>query len=149
MSSALRVLLSSSNRSHLMKVLSCKNRKGQTPLHVACKHGLVHVMDIFLSVCSSSLLAKLLHIHDDLNQTPLLAAVRFESTDVVMSLLMWRGNDQVWKDAATELSNVDSCPLTCAASAGSIDMVLLLLEFMDPVAHNASYTLDGSLHAAV
>jgi ankyrin repeat protein len=141
-SCALRVLLSSSNRSNLMKVLCCKNRKGQTPLHVACKHGHVHVIDTFLSVCSSSPLAKLLHIHDDLNQTPLLTAVRSESTDVVMSLLMWRGNDHVGRHAATELSNVDSCPLTCVASAGSIYMVLLLLDFMDPVvAHEASFTL--------
>jgi ankyrin repeat protein len=149
---ALRALLlaNSSNRVSLLKILSCKNNRGQTPLHVACEHAHAHIVEVFLNVCSSSLLAKLLQIRDDEKQTPLLAAVRAESHDIVMSLLMWRSNDQGRKlKAAGDLLTDDCCcPLSYAASAGSTDMVLLLLEFIDP-SRETSYNLDSALQAAV
>jgi len=149
-SSAMRaLLLSNGNRSGLLKILSCKNNKGQTPLHAACEYCHVHIVEVFLTVCNSSLLSKLLKIRDDANQTPLLAAVRAESTDIVMSLLMWRGNDQGGKFATDDLLDGDSCPLFYAASNGSADMVSLLLEFMDPLAQETSYNLDAALQAAV
>ena len=40
-------------------------------------------METFLTTCSSSLLSKLLVIEDNLGQTPLLAAVAANATDVV------------------------------------------------------------------
>lgn len=144
------LLANSSNRVSLLKILSCKNNRGQTPLHVACEHAHAHIVEVFLNVCSSSLLAKLLQIRDDEKQTPLLAAVRADSHDIVMSLLMWRSNDQGRKlKAAGDLLTDDCCcPLSYAASAGSTDMVLLLLEFIDP-SRETSYNLDSALQAAV
>ena len=149
--STLRVMLSSNSSSGgLMKIVSCKNQKGQTALHMACEHGHVHLVEVFLATCNSSLLSKLLCIQDNRNQTPLMAAVRAESTDVVMSLLMWRGNDQIRKQTGADSSDYnEECLLAGAASVGSIDMVLLLLEFMDPIAKETTYDLDRALNVAV
>ena len=143
------LLLSNTNRSSLLKILSCKNAKGQTPLHVACQHSHGHIVDVFMTVCGSSLLQKLLQIRDGMNQTPLLTAVRADSADIVMSLLMWRSNDQGKSFKAKDLLSGDGCPLACAASTGSTDMVSLLLEFMDPLAEETSSSLDHALQEAV
>ena len=79
------------------KILLATNRRGQTALHCACEHGridLVETMLQFLSnESSSSLLPRLLVLRDDARQTPLLAAVTAHSTDVVLTLLLWRVND--------------------------------------------------------
>ena len=136
-SATLRTLLRRSDKRHLLRVLSCKNKNGQTPLHVACQYGRVHIVEVFLTECNSTLLAKLLRVRNDANQTPLLFAIYANSVDIVMSLLMWRSNDgrTDWLDGA----------LAYAASKGATDIVLLLLEFMDPT----NDTLNAALEAAV
>jgi ankyrin repeat protein len=143
------LLLTNTNRSSLLKIVSFKNAKGQTPLHVACQHSYGHIVDVFLTVCASSLLQKLFQIRDGRNQTPLLTAVRADSADIVMSLLMWRSNDQGKSFKAKDLLSGDCCPLACAASTGSTDMVSLLLEFMDPLAEETSSSLNYALQEAV
>ncbi|CAB9505150.1 expressed unknown protein [Seminavis robusta] len=141
------------------KVLMCKNNTlGQTPLHVACQEGRAELVEIFLAVCGSSscfsIFVKILAMQDKQGQTPLLAAIASGSTDLVMTLLMWRGNhhhhhmgtkqrqkastvqQQQQQQQQTTITGKDICPLvwavTKAPAIHSADMVRLLLEFHTP-----------------
>jgi hypothetical protein len=59
----------------LAKLVSAKNDNLQTPFHVACGSGRVDFVEIFLSICGSTLLSKILLMKDVDDQTPLLTAV--------------------------------------------------------------------------
>lgn len=134
-----------SKQQQLAKVLSAKNKFSQTALHIACEKGRVNYVETFLSVCSTALLAKLLAMEDDRTQTPLLAAVGADSTDVVMCLIMWRGNRNLilrttpqaprkivgnglgGRFAPSDLQ-APSCPMVWAANKGNLAMIQLLLS---------------------
>lgn len=117
------------------KLLLGTNYDKETPLHTACRCGRVDLVDVILSPSSfagskSMMLMKVLTAQDINSQTPLLAAVAAGSTDVVMSLLMWRGNNHY--AFITSGTNDAPCPLSWAVRAKNVEMVLLLLEFCDP-----------------
>ena len=143
--SSVRLLLNLSG-GHTQKLLSCRNNAGQCALHLACEAGQNHIVEVFLQECSASVLTKVLGILDNQKQTPLLAAVTSEATDVVMTLLMWSGNHQVGR-AGRSLpmdSRSNECPLVWAVAIGSIEMAHLLLEF-----DSGTYDLDVALQQAV
>ena len=146
------------------KLLLARNESLQTPLHIACERGRITFVETFLTTCSSSLLSKLLVIEDNLGQTPLLAAVAANATDVVMALTMWRGNhslllhrtpqvrrgfDMSIKDSSQSKSS--QCPLVWAAKHGNLDIMLLLLQFCDPTSSDYRITdaISVMLHAEV
>lgn len=137
---------------HLSKLVLTRNEQLRTPLHVASKAGRVDFVEVFLTSCSSFLLSRLLAMEDKERQTPLLAAVANNSSDVVMSLIMWRGNytyaraptkapvyNSVDSIGAIEHSSqnnkgqpeISSCPLVLAARGGNLEMIELLLQFGD------------------
>jgi ankyrin repeat protein len=89
---------------------------------LACKHGRIALDDAFLSSLNFSLLAKVLVVQDQQAQTPFLAAVGSGSADVVMGLLMWRGNNH-----ESISSKNAKCPLAWAVRTRNVDTVLLLL----------------------
>lgn len=140
---ALQLVLYVLNNSTLLtKAMLSVNQHNETPLHIACRQGLVEHVEIFLSSLGFTLLAKLFQLKDDWEQTPFLAAVASGSTDVVMSLFMWRGNNHV-----KITSKTIHCPLSWAARSKNVDMVTLLLEFNDPCGYG--YDLVGALSAAM
>jgi ankyrin repeat protein len=106
----------------LSKAALSRNALGETPLHIACKHGRIALVDAFLSSLNFSLLAKVLVVQDQQAQTPFLAAVGSGSADVVMGLLMWRGNNH-----ESISSKNAKCPLAWAVRTRNVDTVLLLL----------------------
>jgi hypothetical protein len=141
----------------LSKTLLANNNYQKTPLHIACEHGQVELIETFLSICSTATLSKMLSMTDDQDQTPLLAAVAANSTDVVICLIMWRGNHNLAlrktpqapkKSVAsvsgqeTELSeqHLPSCPLAWAAEKGNLEMILALLQFTDSSGSDYSVT---------
>ncbi|GKY91885.1 hypothetical protein MPSEU_000160100 [Mayamaea pseudoterrestris] len=79
---------------------------------------------------------------DNDEQTPFLAAVASGSTDVVMSLFMWRGNNHV-KISSKSIP----CSLSWAVKTRNVDMVMLLLEFNDPCGRG--YDLARALRVAL
>ena len=151
----------------LSKLLMARNDSKQTPLQVACQHGRVDFVEAFLSSCNTALLSKLLAMSDSSNQTPLLAAVASNAPNVVMSLIMWRGNHHHLLRTTFQApsSNINlvlaagpnkdnnsnaqfpSCPLVWASKAGNLDMILLLLEFSDPSGNE--YNTTKALHASL
>lgn len=145
--STLRLILQVAGNSLLPKLWSTKNLdRGQTPLHCICQYGRVDLLEEVLSSTGStslSLLTRVLSMQDVDQQTPLLAAVASGSTDVVMSLLMWRGNNHHTRT----VQSLSPCPLVWAVQSGSVDMLLLLLEFNDP--SGTGYNLTNALHHAV
>lgn len=142
--STLRLILQVAGNSLLPKLWTTKNFRGQTPLHCICQHGRVDLLEEVLSTGSLSLLTRVLSMQDVDLQTPLLAAVASGSSDIVMSLLMWRGNNYTPTGAVVQDSS--PCPLVWAVQTGNVDMVLLLLEFNDP--SGAGYNLTNALHHA-
>lgn len=168
-----RATKAGSGRSFVAKILSCKNLRQQTPLHVACSFSRGDVIDCVLSKINSiTTVSKLLSIQDDEGQTPLLAAVSAGATDIVMSLLMWRGNNCRHNHfryiipssnskgngnnltGATNASNSNSvtstppCPLTWAITRTvNVEIVILLLEFNNPLS-DRGYDLDVALRYA-
>lgn len=90
---------SSSSLSYAAKCISIKNHIfEQTVLHVACSHRRVDIVDYVIMKIGkyhSAALSKLLAMQDKHCQTPLLAAIAADCTDIVMSLLMWRGNNSL------------------------------------------------------
>lgn len=147
-SATLKILLTwQHGGGQMQKPLSSRNHKGQTPFHVACEGAHTHLVEAFLQICAPSLLQRLLRIQDDQQQTPLLAAVAAEAFEVVMALLMWRGNHQdngKFYRPAKE-SNEGPCPLAWSVLLGSMEMVHVLLEFSDA----DGYNLDAALQAAI
>lgn len=145
----LKELSSSANHNkwkqqQLSKMLLTKNNTSRTPLHIACEQGRADFVETFLSICSTGMLSKMLFMEDDRNQTPLLAAVAANSSDVVMSLIMWRGNHNLalrktFIPVSTISNHLDQsqqqdlplCPLAWAAKMGNLEMILLLLQFRD------------------
>jgi ankyrin repeat protein len=142
--STLRLILQVAGNSLLPKLWTTKNLRGQTPLHCICQHGRVDLLEEVLSSGSLSLLTRVLSMQDVDQQTPLLAAVASGSSDIVMSLLMWRGNNYTPTGAVVQDSS--PCPLVWAVQSGNVDMVLLLLEFNDP--SGTGYNLTNALHHA-
>ena len=125
-----------SKQQQLSKMLLGKNDSGKTPLHIACERGRVDLVETFLSICSTALLSKMLSITDNDNQTPLLAAVAANSTDAVIALIMWRGNQhfayqRIQQGDKSEQNLKSSCPLVWAAERGNLEMIHLLLQFLD------------------
>jgi hypothetical protein len=142
---------------YLAKLLLTKNNEAQTPLHVACQHGRIELVETFLATCSSTLLSKMLASFDDSHQIPLLAAVAANATHVVMCLIMWRGNhhhrlttaNTFFPPAVAQQQQqvpaiCPPCPLVWAAKAGNLEMILLLLEFSDP--SGTEYKITEALH---
>eukprot|EP00978_Attheya_sp_CCMP212_P004603 scaffold10034_cov53-Attheya_sp.AAC.6 len=166
---SLKLLLGASGASkgssNHQRLVCSKNKLGQTALHVACKEGRTHLVETFLSTCASGASSKALQMEDSDGRTPLLSAVEAGCTNVVMHLLMWRGNHQMGNALSTKTESAkfyapkhlgDStsmrlCPMVLAASNGSVEMIQLLLEFGDPSASAASfsYNLDLALYKAV
>ncbi len=140
-------------RQQLLKLVTTRNKYLQTALHVACESGRNDLVEVFLTTCKSSVLFKLLSIEDAKLETPLLCAVSNNSSDVVLSLLMWRRNhdhqrqkqpqaysatgSQYTNDAnpnqisRTNRAKNASCPLFWAAKSGNLEMIDLLLQFGD------------------
>lgn len=161
--------VSRSSASFLYRVLSSRNKQEQTPLHVACQYERADIVDCILthrSTANSSLLAKIFDLQDVEGQTPLLAAISSGATDVVMSLLMWRGNNRGSKKGppclqqetirygsgagliSTATPTVGTCPLVWAVRSNNVEMVSLLLEFNDPLL-GSGYNLNDALYYAV
>jgi hypothetical protein len=126
----LRLLLSSSGKgSSQQRILCARNRKGQTAIHVACEQGRTSFVETFLEEAPTAS-TKALKVEDLDGRRPLLAAVASGNTEVVISLLMWRGNnmklDQGKFSSGRKLSSsmissggkstlekgLQSCPLT-------------------------------------
>jgi ankyrin repeat protein len=138
----------------LSKTILAKNNHQKTPLHIACEHGRVELIETFLYSCSTSMLSKMLSMTDDQDQTPLLAAVAANCTDIVICLIMWRGNHNLAlrktckklvasvTGQETELSeqHLPSCPLAWAAKNGNLEMILALLQFTDSSGSEYSVT---------
>ncbi|VEU33616.1 unnamed protein product [Pseudo-nitzschia multistriata] len=138
-------------RQELSKLVTSRNKNLQTPLHLACQSGRNDLVEVFLTTCKSTLLFKILSMEDAKEQTPLLTAVGSSCYDVVVSLLMWRGNhDHQRQDQPTCYSpapdffvhkrngekktsnkNIQNsmCPLVWAAKTGNFDMIDLLIQF--------------------
>lgn len=167
--SMLRLLLSSSGKgSSQQRILCARNRKGQTAIHVACEQGRTSFVETFLEE-APTVSTKALKMEDLDGRRPLLAAVASGNTEVVISLLMWRGNnmklDQGKFSSGRQLSSsmissggkstlekgLQSCPLTEAVSTGNCDMVRLLLEFGGPSVSASAITYDvtGALLVAL
>ena len=140
--SVLEIILCSAGGS-LVKLMTSTNHRRQNPMHMACSNGRVDLVDMLLSTCSFSLLSKALLVQDRDKQTPLLVAVDAGATDVVMSLLMWRGNNHLY----TTTSTGAPCPLRWAVRAQNVEMVQLLLEFNDPT--GGGYDLTSALRRAI
>ena len=99
---------SRSSTSFLFKALSSKNHQQQTPLHVACQYERADIVDCILthrSTANSSLLSKIFDFRDVEGQTPLLAAVSSAFNYIVMSLLMWRGNNFAFRKNGSSSSS--------------------------------------------
>lgn len=128
------------------KLLTHKNNNNETPLHVACKYGHTHLVEIILHQATASIRNKILNMLDVQQQTPLLAAVRAEATDVVMTLLRWRGkgHGKISSRLDPSIDDCQHCPLVWAVSIGSMEMIHLLLEFRDP-----SFLVNDALLAAI
>ncbi len=147
----LRLLIAVPNAAGLVKLLSSTNRAGQNALHVVCEQNKAEFLDILLSSTSSlggsfALLSKVLSMQDGNGQTPLLAAVASGSSDCVMSLLMWRGNNHQ-NLIPKKMDGSPPCSLAWAVKAHDLDMVLLLLEFSD--SGGSGYDLTDALQVAV
>jgi len=137
----------------LPKLFLSRNRRGQTPLHVACQEGQVHTVETILGNVGLALLSKILAVQDERRQTPLLAAVASHSTDTVMSLFMWRGNNYYPVSSLPQhqqqKEDAPPCPMEWAVRAGNLDMILLLLEFNSgPSSETKGYDLTRSLWVA-
>ncbi|KAL3943685.1 MAG: hypothetical protein SGBAC_002229 [Bacillariaceae sp.] len=149
----------------LSKLLLLRNKEGKTSLHVACEKGREDIVRTFLSLCSSSLLSKMLSTTDASNQTPLLAAVASNSIDVVTCLIMWRGNNNrnVWKKASqihysdsqpssglveqSQESTSPPCALVWAAKNGVIDIIHVLLQLCS--VSGSDYRVTEALAAVI
>lgn len=162
--SMLRLLLSSSGRgSSQQRILCARNKEGKTAMHVACEGGRTSIIETFLTEAPAAS-TKALKVEDVDGRRPLLAAVASGSTEVVISLLMWRGNNMKLGQTkfssgrklhanhpATVAHGLQSCPLTEAVSTGNCDMVRLLLEFGGPSvsASAVAYDVKGALLVAI
>jgi hypothetical protein len=131
------------------KLLSSANCHGQLPLHLACASKRMDIVEDILSTASLSFLAKWLRTLDERLHTPFLTAVWSGSTDVVMSFLMWRGNNMFHSHHHQQPSQAP-CPLLVAVHSGRVSMVSLLLEFYDPSSSiGVGYNLTQALYAAL
>ncbi|GAX20253.1 hypothetical protein FisN_15Lh265 [Fistulifera solaris] len=154
-SSVLRLLIAVPHAAGFVKLLSSTNNAAKNALHVVCEQNKAEFLDILLSSTSSlcgsfALLSKVLSMQDFNGQTPLLAAVASGSSDCVMSLLMWRGNNHqhvIPKKMDVSTGGSPPCSLAWAVKANDLDMVLLLLEFSDSA--GSGYDLTGALQVAV
>jgi ankyrin repeat protein len=123
------------------KLLLSKNDDALTPLHEACRCKRLDFVEVFLGMCSTSLLAKLLRTEDADSQTPLLTAIANDAPDVVLGLIMFRGNHlpasrkTIFSGGKNRSHTIDkfqsnqNCPLVWAGKMGNIAMVDLLLQF--------------------
>lgn len=124
-------------RQQFSKLVTARNKNMQTPLHVACQCGRNDLVEVFLTTCKSSLLFKVFSTTDIDNRTPLLTAVANNSCDVVVSLIMWRGNHSLHgpfvNNDESRCSQTKkallTCPLVCAAHSGNLDMIELIIQF--------------------
>ena len=123
-------------RQQFSKLVTARNKNMQTPLHLACQCGRDDLVEVFLTTCKSSLLFKIFSTTDIDNRTPLLTAVANNSCDVVVSLIMWRGNHSLHGPSVNNDSGCSqtkkallTCPLVCAAHNGNLDMIDLLVQF--------------------
>lgn len=154
-SSVLRLLITVPNAAGFVKLLTSTNSLGQNAAHVVCQQNKAEFLDILLSSTSSlggsfALFSKVLSMQDSIGQTPLLTAVANGSSDCVMSLLMWRGNNHqnlIPKKMDVPNAGSSPCSLAWAVKAQDLDMVLLLLEFSD--SGGSGYDLTGALQVAV
>lgn len=168
--SMLRLLLSSSGKgSNQQRILCARNKKGQTAMHVACEQGQTSLVETFLAEAPIAS-TKALKVEDLDGRRPLLAAVASGNTDLVISLLMWRGNNMKLgqgkfssgrkpssgkhtpeKYSTAARNGLQSCPLKEAVSTGNCDMVRLLLEFGGPSVSASAITYDfnGALLVAL
>lgn len=133
-------------QSNLLRYLSDRNTLQQTPIHMICAGGHTEILDSLLTAratSSISLLLKLMVLQDVHGQTPLLAAVQGGFGDIVMSLLMWRGNNSL----PSRQEKIPSA-LTWAVQASNKSMVMLLLEFNSSESLHG-YNLEEALGACV
>ena len=135
-------------------LVCAQNYAGQTPLHLAYLLNRPHAVETLLSLISNPCAAKVLNFEDKEGNTPLLSAIQVRATEIVMHLLMWRGNRRNSQFLSIFSKSIDTslkCPLTLAVTSGAIDMVNLLLEFGDPSASAATFRYDynGAICKAV
>lgn len=126
-------------------LVCAQNYAGQTPLHLAYLLNRPHAVETLLSLISNPCAAKVLNFEDKEGNTPLLSAIQVRATEIVMHLLMWRGNRRNSQFLSIFSKSIDTslkCPLTLAVTSGAIDMVNLLLEFGDPSASAATFRYD-------
>ena len=138
-------------RHRLSKLVTSRNKKMQTPLHLACQSGRNDLVEVFLTTCKNPMLLKLLSLSDIYDQTPLLSAIANDSCDVVVSLIMWRGNHLSQGSSLnneTDCSKIKkailSCPLVFAAKIGNLNMIDLLIRFGEE-SGSASYRITEAL----
>uniref|UniRef100_A0A7S4I5W1 BTB domain-containing protein n=2 Tax=Odontella aurita TaxID=265563 RepID=A0A7S4I5W1_9STRA len=142
--STLRLLLGAAGRGKgntaLQRLLCLRNGRSQTAMHVVCALGRTDLLEVLLSEGGSAA-SKATRSEDADGRTPLLCAVAAGAADCAMALLMWGGNRQSpvgansssqQKVASKPPSSAGPCPLALAASAGSADMVNMMLEFGKP-----------------
>jgi hypothetical protein len=111
---------------------------------MACSHGRSDLVELILDFASLNLLSKVLAIQDGKRQTPLLAAIASTSTDAVMSLLMWSGNNNL---AIQKVEANTPSPLVWAVKVWRVETVVLLLDFFDSSENKDE--LDAALRLAV
>lgn len=91
-STTLQLLLNTVGKgSARTRIICSRNKKGQTPFHVACSNSRIDMVQELLSCCSVAC-AKAYSFEDNDGYTPLTAAVSVDALDVVALLLSWDCN---------------------------------------------------------
>ncbi len=124
------ILGSSNSRSNSSKdknttrqrLICSRNRKGLTPLHVACSVGNLDVLSALMSNGSPATIDKALSIQDNIGRSPLFTAIFSGATEIVMHLMTQRVNQR------ESVSITHGCPLSLAVSTVSKEMVYLLMD---------------------
>jgi ankyrin repeat protein len=124
------------------RLICCRNRKNETPLHIACKRGRFDILEALLSSCSSATADKALVAEDYDGHTPLLSAIVSGAVEIVMHLLTWRGNHR------ENVSLAKGCPLILAVGTKSMEMCQLLIECRS-LSTFESYDYTGALLKAI
>lgn len=120
------------------RLVSSRNRKNETSLHIACRRGRFDIVEALLADSSSAAANKALATEDDQGHTPLLSAIMAGDKDIVMHLLTWRGNHRGHVPFARD------CPLVLAVGTKSMEMFQLLLECRS-LSIFESYDYSGAL----
>uniref|UniRef100_A0A7S3Q892 BTB domain-containing protein n=1 Tax=Chaetoceros debilis TaxID=122233 RepID=A0A7S3Q892_9STRA len=122
--STVELLVSRERSSSRKRLLCCRNRFGETPLHIIASRGRLDILKLLLKICTTTS-EKALTIIDRSNRTPLLIAISKGYTEIVMHVLTYRGNHA---GSTSKLICSKFCPLTIAVSTKSLEMIYVILE---------------------